>query len=171
MFPPFRASLKLLKNLQISPNNNLTNDDWETTIESRSQSDGGPGSGRYPKGSGENVSNGNRITSCYKPGSAMRHLAKRQRDGHYIGMTEKQYEDKTIELLNQKVEGNIVGYETDSGKVVRWDKSTGNYATGMKGGSPVTMFPLRGGNERYERLRQRDLGEDGSGGSEDEQII
>ena len=55
MFPPFRESLKLLQNQDLRDNNRLTSGEKSDRMTVEKKSDGGPGSGRYPKGSGGNV--------------------------------------------------------------------------------------------------------------------
>lgn len=50
LFPPFGESLKMLEELL---ENSLTNTDSVATINIKENKDGGPGSGRYPKGSGK----------------------------------------------------------------------------------------------------------------------
>jgi hypothetical protein len=52
--------------------------------------------------------------------------------------------------------GDIYGFETKYGKVVRWDKNTEDYAVGIPGVKISSLYPLRGGVERFEKLRERD---------------
>jgi len=55
MFPPFRESLNLLLPQGLQENSPLTKDVKQDRIIIENKSDGDPGSGRYPKGSGGNV--------------------------------------------------------------------------------------------------------------------
>jgi hypothetical protein len=75
-------------------------------------------------------------------------------------LTEEEYQAKALDLLKREVSGDIEGYETKRGKVVRWNKSTNDYAVGKLGKSVLTMFPLRGGQERFNELWERDKKED-----------
>jgi hypothetical protein len=68
----------------------------------------------------------------------------------------KQYEAQALDLLQKNVGENIDGYDTKSGKVVRWNKITNDYATGFKENCIKTMFPLRGGQNRFDKLRAHD---------------
>jgi len=88
--------------------------------------------------------------------SAAEHLKKRQENGEYETLSVRQYEAQAFALLQKNVGGNIDGYETKNGKVVRWNKTTNDYATGIKGVCIKTMFTLRGGQERFDKLRTRD---------------
>ena len=88
--------------------------------------------------------------------SATEHLSKRQKDGHYTNLTKEEYKAQALSLLQTDVGGHIAGYETKEGKVVRWDKETNDYVTGFRGKKIKTMFPLRGGQQRFDRLREND---------------
>ena len=88
--------------------------------------------------------------------SAKEHLDKRQSEGYYSDLTVAQYQNRALELLQQEVGENIDGYETKSGKIVRWNKTTNDYATGYRDREIKTLFPLRGGRARFDRLKEND---------------
>lgn len=115
--------------------------------------DGGPGSGRKPEGGSEEKTS---FGSGFRGKEAKEHLERRQREGHYKDLNEEQYQEKALDLLQSEVGGDIDGYETERGKVVRWNKTTGDYATGIPGERVKTMFPLRGGQARFDKLKQSD---------------
>jgi len=92
----------------------------------------------------------------FESDSAAEHLARRQEEGHYTSLNVEQYEAQALELLQKEVDGDIAGYELSNGKVVRWNKTTNDYATGFNGRCIKTMFPFRGEQERFDRLRIRD---------------
>lgn len=93
--------------------------------------------------------------------SARSHLRKRQAQGHYTNLTVEQYKQRAADLMQSEIGGNIDGYQTDGGKVVRWNKTTGDYATGYLDGTIKTMFPLDGGERRFNSLMERDRKEFG----------
>jgi len=95
VFPPFAESLKLLNNRELSDDAALTNGenndtiivgnndickdaDGECTIVE--QNDGGPGSGRYPKGSGESDKESGNATGKNTFGSG---FEKQSRKEHF----------------------------------------------------------------------------------------
>ena len=98
----------------------------------------------------------NSFEAGFEGNSAAEHLAKRQHEGNYKNLTVEQYEAMALDLLQQDVGGDIDGYETKNGKIVRWNKLTGDYATGILDAKIKTMFPLVGGQKRFEKLRERD---------------
>jgi hypothetical protein len=121
--------------------------------------------GELQGAAGEKITNGESSKNAegkidfgtgFKGESGKKHIEKRQREGNYTGLTEEQYQTRALDLLQRDVGGDIEGYETKNGKVVRWDKTTNDYAIGKRGEKPMTMFPLRGGQERFDKLRDRD---------------
>ena len=71
-------------------------------------------------------------------------------------MTEKQYEERALALLQSEVGGDIDGFKTEEGKIVRWNKVTNDYAIGVPGERVSSMYPLRGGQRRFNEMRKRD---------------
>lgn len=80
----------------------------------------------------------------------------------------KEYQQKGIDFLKQPCGGDIVGYVTGEGKVVRFNASTTEYASGFPGGKLCTYmspkFDKRSGSTRpdkakeyYELHRNQDL--------------
>ena len=112
--------------------------------------------------SGENINTGviHSFGAGFAGQSGQEHFARRQKEGFYQDITLSQYEERALHLLQQNVGGDIYGYETKSGKVIRWNKTTGDYAVGISGKRIKTMFPLRGGKSRFDKLREYDERED-----------
>ena len=99
--------------------------------------------------------------SGFRGQTGKEHFERRQSEGYSKDLTQEQYEKRAHNLLQKELGGDIAGYETKSGKVVRWDKSTNDYAVGMSGERIKTMFPLRGGQDRFDKLRALDSRENG----------
>ena len=127
MFPPFAESLKLLNNQRVTDELSLTNGGQSDIITSENKiqgvtEDGGPGSGRYPEGSGKLEANpnisamgANVFPKGFKRGKAKSHLEKHLKD--YPEMTQEQYEQTALELIQKSVGGDIHGYKTETGIV------------------------------------------------------
>jgi len=94
---------------------------------------------------GGNATGKNTFGTGFEDESLRQHHEKRQREGHYTNLTEEQYEERALSLLQQEVGGDIDGYETNDGKVVKWNKKNQDYATGTSGKNIKTLMPLRGG--------------------------
>ena len=92
----------------------------------------------------------------FKGSSGKEHFEQRQKEGHYTDLTQAQYESRAIDLMQKEVGGTIDGFETKYGKIVRYDKITHDFVVGKPGEHVSSMFPLRGGQERFEKLKQRD---------------
>ncbi|MCL2223570.1 MAG: hypothetical protein FWB96_01235 [Defluviitaleaceae bacterium] len=97
----------------------------------------------------------------FEDNSAEEHLAKRQRNGHYLGLTTAQYESRALEVLQSDLGGNVQGFETKHGKLVRWDSSTNDFAIGVPNKKVSSMFPLDGDSQadrqaRFDYLQVRD---------------
>lgn len=156
LFPPFADSFRVLNDVLSQKVNNSAKDDElsENALPNNDKSaiiktsDGGEGSGRYPKGSGENPSSS--PTGANKPpkGFASSKKAKEHFEKHtardnanlYKGMTQKEYVEHAKSLLSQPCGGDIDGFATKDGKVVRFNKSTGEYASGYPNGNIKTCM-------------------------------
>jgi hypothetical protein len=162
LFPPFAESLKFLDN---NDEKSFTKGDHCARIRSNNlqKADGGPGSGRYPKGSGE-ISESEHIGfgDGFTAKSRKAHLFKRQKNGHYKNLTEEQYNDRALSLLSQPLSDTILGGKDKNGNIVRYNTVTGDYAVGVPGKKVLTMYPLRGGVDRYNKLKMREKIEGGS---------
>ncbi|GHU49907.1 hypothetical protein FACS1894200_09060 [Spirochaetia bacterium] len=66
-------------------------------------------------------------------------------------MTEEQYENKAIKLLNSKVEGNVLGFTSDSGRVYRYDKEKREFGIVEPNGEIACFF--RPGNNKREGMK------------------
>lgn len=90
-----------------------------------------------------------------------------KRHGPEIGVSsEAEYQQRGIDFLKQGCGGDVVGYATSDGKVVRFNRKTTEYASGIPGGALKTYMrakckkdgspdPERA-NEYYERIKERD---------------
>jgi len=102
----------------------------------------------------------NNFGKGFEGDSGQDHLDKRHQEGNYTDMTLEQYESAALDLLNQEVGGDILGFDGRDGNVYRWNKQTGNYAVGEPNVRVLTMYPLRGGEERFNSLRAKKEKED-----------
>ena len=98
--------------------------------------------------------------------SAEWHLQKRKSRGEYTHLTLEQYKQKALDLIQSEVGGDIMGYRTEGGKIVRWNKATNDYATAWLDGNIKTMMQLTGRSQaakerRFEYLKNRDRDEMG----------
>ena len=66
----------------------------------------------------------NKFGTGFEGNSGAEHLSKRQREGYYTELTVAQYEKIALTLLHQDIGENVDGFETEQGKIVRWDKTT-----------------------------------------------
>jgi 8-oxo-dGTP pyrophosphatase MutT (NUDIX family) len=119
---------------------------------------------------GQFVSKGNNVASnaietktkpsgAFIGDSAKVHLAKRQDEGEYLDLDVKQYQALALNLLNTEISKDVLGYETTNGKKVRWNTTTNDYVTSKDGTNPTTLFKLRGGQKRFDKLHKRDIEE------------
>ncbi|MCL2225360.1 MAG: hypothetical protein FWB96_10395 [Defluviitaleaceae bacterium] len=111
--------------------------------------------------SGENINETAEFGGGFAGKSGELHLKKRQSNGEYLELNEEQYTARALNLLQKEVGGGIMGYKTNSGKVVRWNTANDDYATGISGVKIKTLFPLVGGEQRFNALRERDEREGG----------
>ena len=134
LYEPFKkALLKYIKEYII----NLTGESIQGII----NADGGPGSGRYPKGSGENPRSDptDAGINCmsFEEGKREDHF---KRHGAVMGYkTEEEYEKGAIDFLKQPVGGTIEGFTDKFGKTYRFDSSNYHYGVG-KEGEPVKTY-------------------------------
>ena len=97
---------------------------------------------------GENV-----FSDGFKSSKAKSHLKKHLKD--YPGITQEEYEQTALELIQEKVGGDIHGYKTESG-IVRYNVTTNDFVSGHPDIGVFTMMKLRNGFSRYEYLKKRD---------------
>lgn len=164
LYPPFAESLRLLGN---TGENTGQNDEKPLphagssgiiSYEETTETDGGPGSGRYPKGSGGNDEN------SYDPDGANPSIPKstkhnlnrhfRRHGGQYPDLTKQQYHQKALELARSPVGGDIVGYKAKDGAIVRYNTSTNDFVKAYSTGV-CTMYKPDDGVEYYERDKER----------------
>lgn len=149
LFGPFKTSIELLLG---KLSNVLTNTEESDII----IMDGGPGSGNFGHGGRPGEIGGSSSEESSKPQISAKGVnaatkgyehkktrkykfGKHGADG-YAGLTEEQYEQKGIDLLMKPCEGDIDGYSTPEGSIVRFDKSTGDFAKGFPGEYMKTLF-------------------------------
>lgn len=163
LFPPFSMSLSMLKEPEVTENadnhpdspvknkSNILTLDSQSVMISTDNTDGGPGSGRYPKGSGAtgklSATGANPSIPDMTVNTQKRHEKHLKPGKSYAGMTTQNYVKKSSELARAPVGGEIMGYKGSDGCIVRYDKSTNDwvkaYSTGVS-----TMFKPKIG-ERY----------------------
>lgn len=162
LFPPFADSIRVLNDIlsQELESTQDSKEDSETALPFsedntiiESSGDGGPGSGRYPKGSGAEkpsakVSATGANDPCKGFGSKAKLKTHVKKHGAEVGAkSDAEYEKKAVNFLKQPCGGDIDGYSTADGKVVRFNRKTTEYAAGYPGGS-VTTYMLAKFNKK-----------------------
>lgn len=162
LFAPFADSIRVLNDILSQEQESIqdSKEDSETALPFsadntiiESSGDGGPGSGRYPKGSGEEkpsakVSAAGANDPCKGFGSKAKLKTHVKKHGSEVGAkSDAEYEKKAVNFLKQPCGGDIDGYATATGKVVRFNRKTTEYAAGYPGGS-VTTYMLAKFNKK-----------------------
>lgn len=162
LFAPFADSIRVLNDILSQEQESIqdSKEDSETALPFsedntiiESSGDGGPGSGRYPKGSGEEkpsakVSATGANDPCKGFGSKAKLKTHVKKHGSEVGAkSDAEYEKKAVNFLKQPCGGDIDGYATATGKVVRFNRKTTEYAAGYPGGS-VTTYMLAKFNKK-----------------------
>lgn len=162
LFAPFADSIRVLNDIlsQELESTQDSKEDSETALPFsedntiiESSGDGGPGSGRYPKGSGAEkpsakVSATGANDPCKGFGSKAKLKTHVKKHGSEVGAkSDAEYEKKAVNFLKQPCGGDIDGYSTADGKVVRFNRKTTEYAAGYPGGS-VTTYMLAKFNKK-----------------------
>lgn len=162
LFAPFADSIRVLNDIlsQELESTQDSKEDSETALPFsedntiiESSGDGGPGSGRYPKGSGAEkpsakVSATGANDPCKGFGSKAKLKTHVKKHGAEVGAkSDAEYEKKAVNFLKQPCGGDIDGYSTADGKVVRFNRKTTEYAAGYPGGS-VTTYMLAKFNKK-----------------------
>lgn len=155
LFAPFADSVRVLNDILSQEVNSSeeSEEDSETALPFsegntiiESTEDGGPGSGRYPKGSGKKgasaeASSQGENNPCKGFGSKAKLRDHAKRHSKEVGAkSEADYERKGIDFLKQGCGGDVVGYSTPDGKVVRFNTKTGEYASGKPDGPLFTYM-------------------------------
>lgn len=73
----------------------------------------------------------------------------------YPHLTKEQYSQRALDLIQMPVGGNILGYVTEEGRIVRYDKNTNDFVSGDPEIGIATMMKLKG-QKRFEYLKKRD---------------
>ncbi|GHV57418.1 hypothetical protein FACS1894216_21940 [Synergistales bacterium] len=63
---------------------------------------------------------------------------------------------KAHSLIQKPVGGDILGYQTKDGKIVRYDKATNDFVSGDPSRGVATMMKLTDGENRFNYLKSRD---------------
>ena len=72
----------------------------------------------------------------------------------YRGLTIEQYAQRAHDLVRSATSDNILGYKAKNGSIARYNKTTHDFVQGFDIGI-ATMFPLKGGEARFNKKRQR----------------
>lgn len=162
LFAPFADSIRVLNDILSQEQESIqdSKEDSDTALPFsedntiiESSGDGGPGSGRYPKGSGAEkpsakVSATGANDPCKGFGSKAKLKTHVKKHGSEVGAkSDAEYEKKAVNFLKQPCGGDIDGYSTADGKVVRFNRKTTEYAAGYPGGS-VTTYMLAKFNKK-----------------------
>lgn len=162
LFAPFADSIRVLNDILSQEQESIqdSKEDSDTDLPFsedntiiESSGDGGPGSGRYPKGSGAEkpsakVSATGANDPCKGFGSKAKLKTHVKKHGAEVGAkSDAEYEKKAVDFLKQPCGGDIDGYSTADGKVVRFNRKTTEYAAGYPGGS-VTTYMLAKFNKK-----------------------
>lgn len=114
--------------------------------------------GRFSSGVGSGVSarGSNKFKSGFSDENLNIHWGKHK--GEYPGMAKAQYAKRALDLVQKPCGGNILGYLSKKGRVVRYDKATGDFVSGHPDVGIATMMNLtnKGGIKRFSYLKKRD---------------
>ena len=72
-------------------------------------------------------------------------------------MTREQYENRSLDLVESAVGGNILGHVDKDGVVIRYDKETNDFVKGRPTKRVFTMFKPEYGIAYYNAQREEDL--------------
>lgn len=167
MFLPFRLSLlSLVDALFPGENSDLTaadnqgrvkdKEDFEESKHPRDESGqfassgSSGGGGAEPAASAAAPADGETTpcTGFASPARAKRHFSKH---GAEIGAaTQEEYQQKGIDFLKQPCGGDVLGYTTAGGKVVRFNRATTEYATGFPGKQLCTYMKAKCDKKTHE---------------------
>ena len=189
LFEPFRLSIEaLLTELFPNKNSDLTAGDKQGRVNDRGDfeeskhprdesgqfaSTGSGGSSGTASEAASTSSAEGENSPCTGFASKAKLKDHARRHGREVGASsEKEYQQKGIDFLRQPCGGDVVGYATPDGKVVRFNKKTCEYATGYPGGSLCTYMSPKADKKTgaarpdkamryYESSKEDDLSEDG----------
>lgn len=119
---------------------------------------GGGESGTLHSSQKISATGANRFEKGFSEKNLARHWKGGSSDhsGQYPGFTKEQYAQRALELVQQPVGGNIHGYKTAKGQVVRYDSVTNDYVVGIPKKGIGTMFKPSSGKRYFDRLKERD---------------
>lgn len=165
LFAPFADSIRVLNDVLFQEVNYRKESDElsETVLPKRKKSDiiiakedfnesdhPRDENGKFTDGSGSSTSSGaaksavspdgeNKPCKGFKSKAKLRDHAKRH--SKEVGAaSEEEYQKKGIDFLKQGCGGDIIGYSTPEGKVVRFNTKTGEYASGEPDGALFTYM-------------------------------
>jgi hypothetical protein len=114
--------------------------------------------GRFASGGKGTISaiGANKFKIGFKPSNLKTHYAKHKKE--YPGLTEKQYADRALELIQKPCKDNIKGYYTKQNRIVRYDVDTEDFVSGHPEKGIATLMNLKndGGIKRFMYLQKRD---------------
>jgi len=79
-----------------------------------------------------------KLKKGFSPSNAKKH--EKHRLSQYPGMTQKEYERRGIELCEQPVGGDVDGFIDNAGNIVRYRKSTNEFAVGNPNGGLYSFY-------------------------------
>ncbi|MCL2357028.1 MAG: hypothetical protein FWC70_07710 [Defluviitaleaceae bacterium] len=72
----------------------------------------------------------------------------------YPNLTKEEYAQRALDLARSPAGATILGFKGKNGSVARFDKNAGDFVQGFNTGI-ATMFKLRGGENRFNKKKQR----------------
>lgn len=80
-----------------------------------------------------------------------------KRHGHqYPNLTDKDYEQRALDLVQRPVGGNIEGYTNSNGQVIRYDIKNNDFVKGKPGLGIATMFKPKNGMKYFVAQKEYD---------------
>lgn len=132
---------------------------YGTENDSNGVAKGGPGSGRYPKGSGKQAADGG--SHKFKQGFSKTNLnnhwyGNKARGIHshrseYKGFTKEQYAKRALELIQKPTGKGILGYTNSKGEIIRYDTKSNDFVKGNPSIGIKTMFKPKGKLSYFQR--------------------
>ena len=169
----FPAFMKSVTDLVDDLKRLLTRSSAKATIDSNPISeDGGSGSGNHGHGGRPGKVGGSSPgvsatgSNSFKKGFSSKNLDRHweggisDHSGQYKGMTKQEYAKKALDLVQKPVGGNVKGYKTPQGEVVRYDTKSNDFVKGNPTTGIKTMFKPKDGIEYYNRRLIREEGID-----------
>lgn len=103
--------------------------------------------GRFSSGVGGGVSatGAKKFSKGFKEANLDKHWKKHSEE--FSRITKAQYAQKALSLAQKAVGGDVLGYETEDGNIVRFEKSTKHFVSGHPSKGIFTMMNLNYKND------------------------